>query len=245
MTKKNKQRIDTLLVDLGLVETRTRAQALLMAGAVLVNNEKVDKAGAMVDIEADITLKEKLPYVSRGGLKLKGALEDFHIDLTGLNIIDIGSSTGGFTDCALQNGASRAICIDVGKGLLDIKLRTDERVKVFEGVNFRHMEFKTIGEKSDIAFFDLSFISVEKVIEKVKEFLTDEGRILCLVKPQFEVGPKNIGKGGIVRDDKIREAALKRVTDFVTSKGFKVLGSTVSSIKGTKGNIEYWLYLSV
>lgn len=245
MTKKNKQRIDTLLVDRGLVETRTKAQALLMAGAVLVGTEKVDKAGTMIDVEADITLKESLPYVGRGGLKLEGAIKDFNIDLKGLNIIDVGSSTGGFTDCALQNGARQAICVDVGKGLLDIKLRSDDRVKVFEGVNFRHLEFDVIGEKSDIAFFDLSFISVEKVIEKIKEFLVPQGKVLCLVKPQFEVGRGEVGKGGIVRDDKIREASLKKVKDFVIEKGFTVLGETTSAIKGAKGNIEYWLYLGV
>lgn len=245
--KLKKIRIDKLLVDLGLVKSRERAKALIMAGKVFYKEERINKPGTdfSPDLAEGLIVKEDNPFVSRGGLKLKGALEEFKKDVTNSTVIDIGSSTGGFTDCVLQLGAKKVFAVDVGKGLLDYNLRNDERVVVLEGENFRYLDYEKVGEKSDLAVMDLSFISLEKILEKVKEFLKDGGEMLCLVKPQFEVGKGQVGKGGIVKDPEKHAQVMGKISAFATDMGLKVLGSTMSPIKGAKGNVEFWLWLKV
>lgn len=240
---KEKIRIDALLVEKGLVESRQKAQALIMAGKVLVNNETVDKAGKAVDPDSEISIKEGLPFVSRGGVKLKGALDGFGIDPSGLVVIDIGASTGGFTDCLLKNGASKVYAIDVGKGLLDMRLRNDPRVVVLEERNIRFLEKTEVSGPIGLAVIDVSFISLEKVLPKAKELLSDGGRVLALIKPQFEVGKGKVGKGGIVKDPALHKEVIDRIKAFSLSDGFSVLGVMESPIKGAKGNTEFWILL--
>ncbi len=240
---KQKIRIDALLVERGLVESRQKAQALIMAGKVIVNNEAVDKAGRAVDPDAEISIKEGLPFVSRGGVKLKGALDQFGIDVGGLVVLDIGASTGGFTDCLLKNGASKVYAIDVGKGLLDISLRNDPRVVVLEERNIRYFDGTGISGPVDLAVIDVSFISLEKVLPKAKELVRSQGRVLALIKPQFEVGKGKVGKGGIVKDPALHNEVIGRISDFSSGIGFNVLGVGESPIKGAKGNTEFWIFL--
>lgn len=237
--KTPKERIDKILVQREMVESREKAQALLMAGNVTVNGEVVTKAGTSVKVDSEIKLKETLKYVSRGGLKLEGALEHFNIDVTDMVAMDIGSSTGGFTDCLLQRGATKVFCIDVGKGLLHYRLQKDPKIKLIENQNIRYLEFEQVGEKVDFVVIDVSFISLKKVIPKAMEFMKDSATLVALIKPQFEVGKGEVGKGGIVREDKKHESVQKDIKEFLIDSGFTVEGIIESSIKGTKGNKEF------
>lgn len=239
-----KERIDKILVDRGLVQGRDRAKAVIMEGKVSVNGVKVIKAGTMIDTDSDIDLKGSgQPYVSRGGLKLEAALDHFRINPAGMTVMDVGSSTGGFTDCMLKRGAGRVYCIDVGYGQLAWSLRTDPRVTVIERANIRHLEKDRISDSVDIASIDLSFISLTKVLTKIKEFLRADGEIVALVKPQFEVGRADVGKGGIVRDEAKRISAVNSVRGFAEENGFIIIGEFKSPVAGQKGNIEYFLYM--
>ncbi len=239
-----KERIDKILVDRGLVQGRERAKAVIMEGKVSVNGVKVTKAGAMIDTGSGIDLKDSgQPYVSRGGLKLEAALDHFRINPAGMTVMDVGSSTGGFTDCMLKRGAGRVYCIDVGYGQLAWSLRNDPRVTVIERANIRHLEKERISDSVDIASIDLSFISLTMVLTKVKEFLRADGEIIALVKPQFEVGRADVGKGGIVRDEGKRISAVNSVRGFAEENGFIIIGEFKSPVAGQKGNIEYFLYM--
>lgn len=243
MKKQRKARIDVLLTERGLTESRHKAQALIMAGKVLVDGQPVDKAGREINPESIITIKEGLPFVSRGGVKLAGFLDETGFDVAGLVALDIGASTGGFTDCLLKRGAKKVYAIDVGKGLLDIHLRNDPRVTVLEGRNFRHMEATEIGEPADLAVIDVSFISLEKVLTRVKEFLKEGGDVLALIKPQFEVGKGQVGKGGVVKDPEKHRLVVEKISAFSVASGFRVMGTGVSPITGSKGNKEFWIRL--
>lgn len=239
-----KERIDKLLVEKGMVESRERAKALIMEGNILVNRMPVTKSGTMVDTNAAIELKDNgNPYVSRGGLKLKAAIEHFHINLKGIIAMDVGSSTGGFTDCMLKEGAGKVYCIDVGYGQLAWQLRNDPRIVLLERTNIRHLERDKIPEIIGLATIDASFISLQKVIPKVLEFLQPGGEVLALVKPQFEVGKGEVGKGGIVREDDKRMGAVNSVKAFAEETGLSIIGVFQSPVKGQKGNIEYFIYM--
>jgi len=239
-----KERLDKILVDRGIVKSRERARALIMEGNVLVDNAPVTKAGAMINPDSSITLKsEDIPYVSRGGLKLEAAIKHFNIPLENKIAMDVGSSTGGFTDCMLQRGVKKVYCIDVGYGQLAWSLRNDLRIILLERTNIRHLEREKVPDMIDIATIDASFISLTKVIPKVLEFLKDGGEILALVKPQFEVGKGEVGKGGIVREEEKRLAAVDSVKTETERIGLQTIGVFESPIAGQKGNIEYFLYL--
>jgi len=238
-----KVRIDRLLVDRGLVESRERGQAMIIAGNVLVNGQKVEKAGSLVPEDADIRiLGAQMPYVSRGGLKLEKALAEFKIDVAGRTALDIGASTGGFTDCLLQHGAIKVYAVDVGYGQMAWKVRQDPRVVVIERTNIREMDPALIPEKTDIVVIDVSFISLEKVIPPVLQFLKSGGEIIALIKPQFEVGKGQVGKGGIVRDEVARTAAVEKVRTAFQTNGLEVKGIIPSPITGQDGNVEYLIY---
>lgn len=241
--KRKKERLDRLLLEKGLVKSGEKARALILEGKVLVNGQRIDKAGKYIDREAALTLIESPHYVGRGGVKLEGALNSFSISVKDRIALDIGASTGGFTDCLLQHGAAKVYAVDVGYGLLDWKLRQDRRVILLERRNIRYLDFKEIGEKADLTTIDVSFISLEKVIPKVKEFLKEDGVVLALIKPQFEVGKGEVGKGGIVKDPEKHKQVIDRLTSFSESQGFKVIDVAESPIKGTKGNKEFWMYL--
>lgn len=238
-----KIRLDKLLTEKGLVESREKAQKLIMSGLVLVNNNIVDKPGLQVDNNSHIGLKETLKYVSRGGIKLETALNHFKINFKDKVVIDIGASTGGFTDLCLQNGAKKVYAVDVGKNLLHEKLLKDERVINLEKTNFRYIKYEAINEKADIIVSDVSFISLTKIIPSMVQFCHDNSEACILIKPQFEAGPKFVGKNGVVRDKEIHVKVIKKIIDF--AKGYKLYtkGIVTSSIKGPKGNIEYLLYL--
>ena len=241
--KKKKIRIDRLIVDRGFVESRERGQALILAGQVLVNGVKQDKAGALVPDDSEIRLLgEKLPYVGRGGLKLEGALRAFTVPVEGSVALDIGASTGGFTDCLLQHGARKVYAVDVGYGQIAWKIRQDPRVVVIERENIRTMDRSRVPESADLAVIDVSFISLEKVLPAVVQFLKPEARLVALVKPQFEVGKQQVGKGGIVRDEAARTAAVERVSAFIARSGFTIVGIIPSPIAGQDGNLEFLLY---
>lgn len=241
MSARAKSRLDRLLVERGLVETREKAQALIMAGTVLVDGAKLDKPGHAVDAESCIELLEKLRYASRGGLKLEAALEKFKIDANGRVCLDVGASTGGFTDCLLQHGAARVHAIDVGKGQLDWKLRNDPRVVAREGINARYLTRDDIGETVSLAVCDVSFISVTLIVEAMTSVLDASGEMVILVKPQFEVGRGQVGKGGIVRDPALHEAVCQKVSGAVEALGFET-DIMESPILGTEGNKEFLLY---
>jgi len=241
-----KQRIDHLLVERGLAESRTRAQALVMAGAVVVGEARVDKPGALVDPAAPVRVKEDAAprrYVSRGALKLEGALAAFPIDPRGKTCADLGASTGGFTDLLLQRGAARVYAVDVGYGQLHPRLRGDPRVVVRERENARLLDADALGERVDLVTGDLSFISLRLVLPAVKAILKPGGEAILLVKPQFEVGKGEVGKGGVVRDEAKRRAALAAVADAARGLGFEVLGTAESPIEGPAGNREWLLAL--
>jgi 23S rRNA (cytidine1920-2'-O)/16S rRNA (cytidine1409-2'-O)-methyltransferase len=236
-----KNRLDRLLVDRGLAESREKAQALIMAGEVTVNGQKASKPGQPVEDAAALEVRARPPFVSRGGLKLAGALRHFAIDAAGKICLDIGSSTGGFTDALLQAGALRVHCVDVGAGQLDWKLRTDPRVAVHERINARQLSFADIGEAADLITCDVSFISVTLILPVVTLLLHPGGQMVILIKPQFEVGKGQVGKGGIVRDPLLHEAACRRVVQAVTELGFET-GIMESPILGAEGNKEFLLH---
>ncbi len=240
-----KERIDKLVTERGLAPSREKARALIMAGQVVVGDHTVQKAGQMVPLDAEIRLKgEPLPFVSRGGLKLQKALDEFAIDVTGLTALDVGASTGGFTDCLLQRGAARVFAVDVGYGQLAWKLREDPRVVNLEKSNIRYLEPATLGTFTDLAVIDASFISLEKILPSVLRLIRDDGFIVALIKPQFQVGKGEVGKGGVVRD----EAQHRRVIDEVAAEavllGLTVRGLVESPITGPKGNREFLMLLT-
>jgi 23S rRNA (cytidine1920-2'-O)/16S rRNA (cytidine1409-2'-O)-methyltransferase len=237
--KPRKERIDVLLVERGLAESRAKAQALILAGQVVVGDQRVDKPGTQVSVDAELRLKgEVLPYVSRGGLKLKAAIDRFGLDMRGRICADIGASTGGFTDCLLQEGAARVHAIDVGYGQLHEKLRTDPRVRSRERVNARYLTAEDLPEKVGIAVVDVSFISLTQVLPAVLPFLEPGGLLVALVKPQFEVGRERIGKGGVVRDAAARQEAIDTVAAFAREQGLEVRGVMDSPVPGPAGNVE-------
>jgi 23S rRNA (cytidine1920-2'-O)/16S rRNA (cytidine1409-2'-O)-methyltransferase len=241
MKTADKQRIDQLLVDRGLAESRQKAQALILAGAVMVNGQKAQKPGHTVDASSVLELMEKLQYVSRGGLKLEKALDHFEINVEGKICLDIGSSTGGFTDCLLQRGAQKVHALDVGTGQLDWKLRNDPRVVVREQFNARNLKFEDIGELCDLAVCDVSFISVTLILPTLPAVLRSGAEMVILVKPQFEVGRYDVGKGGIVRDPELHAAACRKVAASAESLGFKT-EVIESPILGAEGNREFLLH---
>lgn len=240
-----KERIDVLLVDRGFIETREKAKRTVMAGLVFCNNERVDKPGNKVDIDAALIVKgDILPYVSRGGLKLEKAIEEFNFDLKNKLVLDIGSSTGGFTDCALQNGAKLVYAVDVGYNQLAWKLRQDERVVVMERTNFRYVTKETFTKGiPNFATIDVSFISLRIILSTLVNVLDKGSHVSALVKPQFEAGRDQVGKKGIVRDERIHKQVLENITIFAEKIGFDVLGLSYSPIKGGEGNIEFLLHL--
>ncbi|MBI5599685.1 MAG: TlyA family RNA methyltransferase [Deltaproteobacteria bacterium] len=240
----NKIRLDSLLVERGLVKSRQHAQALIMGGKVSAGGRVITKAGAATDPGSEINISEDLPYVGRGGKKLEGALDGFNIDVGGLTVMDVGASTGGFTDCLLKMGAAKVHAVDVGRGLMDFRLRSDGRVHLIEGRNIRYLGAEEVGEKVDMACIDVSFISLKKVIPRVKEFLKPSGRVLALIKPQFEVGRFEVGKGGVVRDGEKHRRVIEDIESFSVKEGLTPLGVVESQVKGRKGNKEFWLYLS-
>lgn len=239
-----KERLDILLVQRQLAASREKAKAIIMSGNVYVNGQKEDKAGSTFDEKSDIEVRgNTLKYVSRGGLKLEKAMSHFDITLEGKVCMDVGSSTGGFTDCMLQNGAVKVYAVDVGHGQLDWKLRQDERVICMEKTNIRYVEPENIAELVEFSSIDVSFISLTKVLLPVRNLLADNGQIACLIKPQFEAGREKVGKKGVVRDSKVHEEVIHKVIAYAVSISFEVLGLEFSPIKGPEGNIEYLLYL--
>lgn len=241
----SKKRLDIILTEQGLAPSREKAKALIMSGIVYVNDQKEDKAGSTFDDETDrIEVRgSALRYVSRGGLKLEKAIDVFPIDLKGKVAVDIGASTGGFTDCMLQNGASKVYSIDVGYGQLDWKLRSDERVICMEKTNFRYVTPEDIGEKADFASCDVSFISLSRILGPAYAILKNEGEMVALIKPQFEAGREKVGKKGVVRDPSVHEEVIESVIGFALDAGFIIAGLDHSPIKGPEGNIEYLLYM--
>ncbi len=239
-----KERLDVLLVKKGLAPSREKAKAILMAGIVYVDGQKEDKAGSTFEETAQIEVRGKtLPYVSRGGLKLEKALAVFDIRLQDMVCLDIGASTGGFTDCMLQNGAAKVYAVDVGRGQLDYKLRCDERVVCMEKTNFRYMTPQDLPEQMDFAASDVSFISLEKMLVPAYDLLKDGAEMVVLIKPQFEAGRDKVGKKGVVTDPKVRAEVVKRICGFAAQTGFLAKGLDYSPIKGPEGNVEFLLWL--
>ena len=238
-----KQRLDIYLVENGLVSGRDLAKSLIMEGKVYVNNQKADKAGEQVSEKDKVELRgETLKYVSRGGLKLEKAMETFPIKLDGCKAMDIGASTGGFTDCMLQNGAAKVYSVDVGYGQLAWKLRTDERVINMERTNIRYVTREDIGEELDFASIDVAFISLKLVLPVASQLLHEGGELVALIKPQFEAGREKVGKKGVVRDPLVHREVIEEVTSFAQNNGLEVLGLEFSPIRGPEGNIEYLMY---
>lgn len=242
MSSLKKIRLDKLLFDKCLAESRERAKALILEGSVRVNGIVVDKVGSLVCPDDAVVVTKKMPYVSRGGLKLEHAIEEFSVDLKDKTAMDVGASTGGFTDCLLQYGAKKIYAIDVGYGQFSYTLRKDDRIELFERTNIRHFDRGLISDEIDIAAVDVSFISLLKVLPKVLEFLSPRGEVIALIKPQFEVGRKDVGKG-VVKDEKKRLEVVNKLTAEAEKMGFAVKGVTPSPIKGPKGNVEYLMYL--
>ncbi|HKF54800.1 MAG TPA: TlyA family RNA methyltransferase [Blastocatellia bacterium] len=239
-----KQRLDKVLLERGLAETRTKAQAIIMAGQVLVDEQRIDKPGQLINPIANIRVKgDQSRYVSRGGLKLEAALTEFGVDPSGKTCIDIGASTGGFTDCLLQHGASVVWAVDVGRNQLAWRIRQDPRVSVIEGMNARYMEAAQFDTPFDLATIDVSFISLEKILPAATAIIRKGGDVIALVKPQFEVGKGEVGKGGIVRDPKKHHDVIERITAVARSIGFQVVGLIESPILGAEGNREFLLHL--
>lgn len=240
-----KERLDVLLVKQGFAESREKAKAVIMSGCVYVNDQKEDKAGSMFD-ETRITLEVRgntLKYVSRGGLKLEKAIDKFGVVLTGKTCMDIGASTGGFTDCMLQNGAVKVYSVDVGHGQLAWSLRNDERVVCMEKTNFRYMVRDDIQDELDFASVDVSFISLEKILEPAYNLLKPDAQMVCLIKPQFEAGREKVGKKGVVREPEIHIEVIENVFEFTLAKGFKIINLDYSPIRGPEGNIEYLMHI--
>lgn len=239
-----KKRLDTLVFEKGFADSREKAKTLVMLGNVYVDNQKSDKPGTMLPTDTAIEVRgQGLRYVSRGGLKLEKAIEQYGLNLTGQICMDIGASTGGFTDCMLQNGAEKVYAVDVGYGQLAWKLRTDPRVVNMERTNVRYLTTEQITDSIDFFSVDVSFISLTLVLPVARTFLSENARALCLIKPQFEAGRENVGKKGVVRDKAVHEQVIEKIRDFVLSHGFSVLGLTFSPVKGPEGNIEYLIYL--
>lgn len=239
-----KERLDVLLVNRGLAPSREKAKAIIMSGIVFVDNEREDKAGTFFDDKVNIEVRGKtLKYVSRGGLKLEKAMESFGVKLEDKTCMDVGASTGGFTDCMLQNGAKKVYSVDVGHGQLAWKLVQDERVICMDRTNIRYVTSEDIADKIEFASIDVSFISLTKVLLPVKNLLTEDGQIVCLIKPQFEAGRENVGKKGVVRDKKVHVQVIKDVIEYAVSIGFGIINLDFSPVKGPEGNIEYLLYL--
>lgn len=245
---KNKKRLDVLLVEQMYAETRSKAQAIIMAGLVYVNGQKADKAGMSFDADTAVieVRGQACPYVSRGGLKLEKALRDFGVDPTGFVCSDSGCSTGGFTDCLLQQGASKVFAIDVGYGELNWKIRNDPRVVVMERTNIRYVTPEDIGEPLDLSVIDVSFISLRIVLPAIKNLLKEQqGQVLCLIKPQFEAGRENVGKNGVIREPSIHREVLDNFVALAKELGFTILGLTFSPVKGPAGNIEFLGHLTL
>lgn len=239
-----KKRLDVLVVEQGLAESREKAKALIMAGMVYADNQKADKPGDQFPEEVTLEARGKaMPYVSRGGLKLEKAISEFRLDLTGLICMDIGASTGGFTDCMLQNGAAKVYSVDVGYGQLAWKLRTDARVVNLERTNARYLTREEIPEEIGFFSVDVSFISLALILPAIRPLLAENGRAVCLIKPQFEAGREKVGKKGVVRDKSVHLEVIERILGFALEHGFSVLGLTFSPVKGPEGNIEYLVYL--
>ena len=239
-----KERLDVLLVNLGYAPSREKAKAVIMSGCVYVNGQKEDKAGTMFDTYAAIEVRgNSLKYVSRGGLKLEKAMEQWGFLLDGMICMDIGASTGGFTDCMLQNGATKVYSVDVGQGQLAWKLRNDERVVCMEQTNFRYVTPEDIPDALDFASVDVSFISLTKILIPARNLLKTGGQMVCLIKPQFEAGRGKVGKNGVVREPQIHEEVIRKIIDYADSIGFEVLHLEYSPIKGPEGNIEYLLHI--
>ena len=245
---KIKKRLDVLLVEKGFAETRTKAQAIIMSGLVYVDDQKADKPG--VSYEENVLVEVRngggCPYVSRGGLKLEKALRDFGVDPTGYVCSDSGASTGGFTDCLLQQGASKVFAIDVGYGQLDWKIRSDPRVVVMERTNIRYVTPEDLGEPLDLSVVDVSFISLRIVLPAIKQLLKpNQGQVLCLIKPQFEAGKEKVGKKGVVREPEIHKEVLDQFVALAGELDFRILGLTFSPVKGPEGNIEFLAHLTL
>lgn len=241
----DKKRIDQLLVERGMAESRQRAQSIIMAGDVLVEGQPVTKAGLRISEHADITTKKGCPYVSRGGLKLEGALSAFELDVRDKICLDVGASTGGFTDCLLQKGAGKVYAVDVGYGQLAWRLRQDDRVVVIERANIRYLPAATVPEPIDLATIDVSFISLKIVIPVVKKFIKPQGQIVALIKPQFEIGKGRVGKGGVVRDPADHQEVLGDLTAFAEKQGLNCRTAVKSPITGPKGNVEFFTVFSL
>lgn len=242
--KEAKERLDVLLVTRGYFESREKARKNIMAGLVFIDGERIDKAGETVRINAEIEVKgDAIPYVSRGGLKLEKAMKEFSLHLDNKVCMDVGASTGGFTDCMLQNGASKVFAVDVGYGQFAWQLRNDPRVVCMERTNIRYVKPEDIGQMLDFASIDVSFISLKLVLPVVKSLLKENGEIVALIKPQFEAGREKVGKKGVVRDRGVHLEVIKSIASFATANGLCVKGLTFSPIKGPEGNIEYLIYL--
>ncbi len=243
---KIKKRLDLLLTELGYVESRAKAQAIIMAGQVYVDGQKADKPGISYEEIVSIEVRgESCPYVSRGGLKLEKALRDFCVNPSGFVCSDSGASTGGFTDCLLQQGAKKVFAIDVGYGQLDWKIRSDDRVVVMERTNIRYVTPEQLGEPLDLSVVDVSFISLKIVLPAIKTLLKPDGQVLCLIKPQFEAGKDKVGKKGVVREPLVHKEVLDNFLVLAESLDFRVLGLTFSPVKGPEGNIEFLAHLTL
>lgn len=239
-----KKRVDKVLVERGLADSREKAQALILAGQVLVDEKKIEKSGTLVDDGAPIRLKGRaMKYVGRGGLKLEAALDHFSIESRNTICLDVGASTGGFTDCLLQRGATKVFAVDVGTNQLDWKLRSDSRVVSIEKTNARQLKFETIGERVDVIVVDVSFISLELILPVLPQFCKSTTQVLLLVKPQFEVGKRQVGKKGIVREPKLHAATVEKVIRAAERYGFKIKGGVESPITGAEGNREFFEWM--
>ena len=239
-----KERLDVLLVKRNLAESREKAKAIIMSGNVFVEDQREDKAGTTFPEDVKIEVRgHVMPYVSRGGLKLEKAIKNFDVSVEGKVCTDVGSSTGGFTDCMLQNGAVKVFAIDVGRGQLDWKLRQDPRVVCMEKTNIRYVTPEDIGEPVDFSSIDVSFISLTKVLEPIRDYLTEDGEIVALIKPQFEAGREKVGKKGVVREKSTHHEVIEKVTSYAASIGFDILEIEFSPIIGPEGNIEYLVHL--
>ena len=244
---KIKKRLDVLLTERGHADSRTKAQAIIMSGLVYVEGQKADEPGVSYEVNIDIAVRSgnTCPYVSRGGLKLEKALRDFGVNPQGYVCSDSGASTGGFTDCLLQQGASKVFAIDVGYGQLDWKIRSDPRVVVMERTNVRYVTPEQLGEPLDLSVVDVSFISLKIVLPVIKTFLKESGQVLCLIKPQFEAGKDKVGKKGVVRDPETHKEVLDAFVALANELNFRILGLTFSPVKGPEGNIEFLGYLTL
>lgn len=239
-----KKRLDLLLVEQGLAPSREKAKAMIMSGLVFADNQKADKPGDLFSEEAILEVRGKtLPYVSRGGLKLEKAIHAFQLDLQGLVCMDVGASTGGFTDCMLQNGAAKVYAVDVGYGQLDWNLRNDSRVVNLERTNARYLTRESVPEPMDFFSIDVSFISLTLLLPVLRGFLSDRGKAVCLIKPQFEAGREKVGKKGVVRSPDVHREVIEKMILFAQHNGYSVQGLTFSPVKGPEGNIEYLLFL--